>query len=198
MAPFDMVEYIYFIDDNKPVGSALYQIRETEGSPGDLSGLEPEIRFPSVIPSFTKRPAPPLKKATKELSGTQRMSIQERLWKMAETGVNWWRDPAGVLATLTGHSEDAGPSTSLEAPFLLEPAAESNFKKHSLRDAFNLRQGAENPIQPVLKEAMETPAQVRAQVRRQFDGIGPIRSELERDQGLSVILTDRFVPIAYV
>lgn len=199
MAPFDMVEYIYFIDDSKPANLALYQIRENESS----AGLETAVGIPSVIPSFTKRPALPLKKATEESLGAQRISIQERLWRMAETGVNWWRDPAGLLTAMTGQSQEARSSTSSDEPPLLEPSAEPNstqspFRTYRLLDAFNLGQGAENPIQPMLKEAMETPAQARAQVRRHFEGTGPIRSELERDQGLSVILTDQFVPIAYV
>lgn len=188
MAPFEMVEYIYFIEDdqsNEP-GKALYQPNERAFTPAP----EVDLVIPSVIPSFTRRPTPDKAERTKN----RRTSIQDKLWNMTGTCVNWWRDPASLLTSLTTKTTEKPVET------MQHPSVEPNSAKNE-KGSFTLnmsRDGAENPIQPALKEAMETPAEARAQVKRHPEYTSPIRSELEKDRGLSVILTDQFVPIAYI
>lgn len=177
MAPFEMVEYIYFIEDdqsNDP-GKAPYQPNEPEV----------DLAIPSVIPSFARRPTPDKAERAK------RSSIQDKLWNMTGTCVNWWRDPASLLIAITEKTAETGQQ---------QPDLEPNSAKNE-KGSFTLnmsRDGAENSIQPVLKEAMETPAEARGRVKRHQEYASPIRSELEKDRGLSVILTDQFVPVAYI
>lgn len=201
MAPLDMVEYIYFIEDDKSPGAgtkALYQANEKEFPSITPSTFEPgDLIIPSVIPSFTRRPTPiPSTTPGDSTDSTGRVSIQDKIWSMAGTCVNWWRHPASLLTSLVSTTTiDAADNQKDSSKDIIEDITQGN---EQLNFKFSLGQGAENPIQPVLKEAMETPVEARAQLRRHSDYFCPIKSELEKDKGLSVILTDQFVPIAYI
>jgi len=188
-----MVDYIYWLGAERKRHGGLSQIREAPLKI-DYTAMvnpDPEPRFLSAIPHFQPL-ASADNKASMDTRPLKRQTIQATVYGAVSSAVHWWRDPL-VLYTWAlnlipaSQSFDASDMTSTIIPQITS----GSLIKYPT-DAI--------PIISELREAMETPVEARIQAHRTarvYSG-SPIRSEVEKDQGLAVLLTDEFRPLAYI
>lgn len=187
----DMAETTYLLDNDGSAGSKevqSYQEKDGQAAKLDWDTAVPKLKFVSVIPRFKPRMAVLEEKERKNRTRSGPIALQDAVMSTIETAVHWWHDPA-IMAGWIMQQVPRWPHQS---------AKPTSFPVHELPNT-----SAEPvTIRPELRDNMETTSDARRRLGSlSYDMVcthNPIRSEVEQDVGLAVLLTDQFQEVAYI
>lgn len=186
-----MVEATYWIEENDSVGAktmSFKQIEEKGQQPLEWDIAVPQLKYASAIPTFRPRKAV-IEEKEKFLNKSKKgpTTLQDAIASTIETAVDWWRNPAVMLGWIMEHT----PKWPQSIPRPVAP--------HPVEEISPLP-SAQAPILPELRDNMETPESARRQLRTNsfLFGRSPIRSDVEQETGLAVLLNDQFQQVAYI
>lgn len=186
-----MADATYWIEDtdsDNEKAMAFKQIEDTDPQRLEWGVAVPQLKFVSAIPTFRPRKAI-LEEKEKSMMTPKKgpTALQDALALTIEKAVYWWRNPAVMLSWVIDHAP-RWPQ-SLPRPVASPPVEE-----------IPILPSAQVQILSELRDNMETPESARRQLRTApFHLVrSPIRSDVEHETGLAVLLNDQFHQVAYI